>query len=331
MFASTKSETETAVICCPTLFNYTCLATISLPGGQPPQHLLGCTTTWEGAKAILSGVTVLSDGVTGGTTVATETAGGITAYGIQVRFRSGDPTPEPRTERSGIPTATPAPSPSQPLVPAEATPVPSGSGGSGISTPAAIGIGVGSAGAALLAAGLLSLFCILRRRRRNRGHSPPGSPEPPPVPPKEPACSPVKYGMATYGGVVPPPYELAEDATVAPASPRMSLASKRHIASAASALSPPGAGRADIEVLGYNKPAELEADVPLSPPPPPPPRDSSLRDRASPPLARDYTPSPSLGGRVSPLIRNHSASPTSVDSGWTVQQARGDKSPSVWM
>ncbi len=44
------------------------------------------------------GVTVVSDGKIGTSTVVSETANGITAYGIQVRFKSGDPTPAPKSD-----------------------------------------------------------------------------------------------------------------------------------------------------------------------------------------------------------------------------------------
>jgi hypothetical protein len=41
------------------------------------------------------GVTVVTDGKVGTTTTVSETSNTITAYGIQVRFKSGDPTPVP--------------------------------------------------------------------------------------------------------------------------------------------------------------------------------------------------------------------------------------------
>ena len=77
--------------------NYTCLAS-----GTRTQPSLGCTTTWTAALAVL-GVTVVTDGKVGTSTVVSETANGITAYGIQVRFRSGDPTPAPTTGGSVSP------------------------------------------------------------------------------------------------------------------------------------------------------------------------------------------------------------------------------------
>ena len=46
------------------------------------------------------GVTVVSDGKVGTSTVVSETSNGITAYGIQVRFKSGDPTPAPRADET---------------------------------------------------------------------------------------------------------------------------------------------------------------------------------------------------------------------------------------
>ena len=76
-------------------FSYTCLA----PTGPGQQPSLGCTTTWSAVLAVL-GVTVVSDGKVGTSTVVSETSNGITAYGIQVRFKSGDPTPAPRTDET---------------------------------------------------------------------------------------------------------------------------------------------------------------------------------------------------------------------------------------
>lgn len=78
--------------------DYTCPAPTAAPDGQSEQQLvLGCTTTWTSALAVLPGVAVVTDGTIDGTTAVSETAGGVTAYGIQVRFRSGDPTPAPTT------------------------------------------------------------------------------------------------------------------------------------------------------------------------------------------------------------------------------------------
>jgi hypothetical protein len=77
--------------------SYTCLA--SAPPGQPS---LACTTTWANAIAVL-GVTVVTDGkadTTQTTVTVTETPNGITAYGIQVRFKPGDPTPTPSPDDS---------------------------------------------------------------------------------------------------------------------------------------------------------------------------------------------------------------------------------------
>ena len=78
-------------------FNYTCLAS-----GTRTQPSLGCTTTWTAALAVL-GVTVVTDGKVGTSTVVSETANGITAYGIQIRFKAGDPTPAPTTGDSVSP------------------------------------------------------------------------------------------------------------------------------------------------------------------------------------------------------------------------------------
>ncbi|KAL2016514.1 hypothetical protein VTK56DRAFT_3442 [Thermocarpiscus australiensis] len=260
-------EMETAVICCPTNLDYTCLASPSTSQGQSQQPSLACTTTWTSALAVMQGVTVVTNGEVGSTTVASESAGGITAYGIQVRFRSGDPTVAPTTgDGIAIITRTSSPTisiPTQLLIPA-----PTSSPSAGISTPAAIGIGVGSAVAALILAGLLGLFFFLRWRRKKGSSSSLSSP--PPVPPKELPATPVPYRTVT------PPYELSED--VSPRRAHSVSASKRHLSAASPASLGKARGRGETEgeesgVLGGYNPAELEADMP---------RAASLRDRASP-------------------------------------------------
>ncbi|GAB1313092.1 hypothetical protein MFIFM68171_03302 [Madurella fahalii] len=255
--ASGSTDTETAVACCPTEISYTCLAPISTSPGSSQQPLLGCTTTWTSALANLEGVVLIADGTTAGTTTTYEAAGGITAYAVRIRFRSGDPTPAPQfggSDTISVIHRTSAPTvsiPTQLLIPQPTSP-PSG----GVSTAAAIGIGVGSAAAALLAAGIVGLCFYLRRRRKRRMESS----LPPPVPPKELAATPISYRA------IPPPYELSEDAS--PRRPSMS-ASKRHLSAASSSRrSPLRAGR-ESGALGYN-PVELDAS------------EASLRDRASP-------------------------------------------------
>lgn len=71
-------------------FDYTCQASPS-----SGQSLIECTTAWSAAEVVLQGVTVVTDGEVGTTTVVTEPSNTITAYGIQVRFKSTDPTPVP--------------------------------------------------------------------------------------------------------------------------------------------------------------------------------------------------------------------------------------------
>lgn len=71
-------------------FDYTCHASAS-----SGQSLIECTTAWSAAEIVLQGVTVVTDGEVGTTTTATEPSNTITAYGIQVRFKSSDPTPVP--------------------------------------------------------------------------------------------------------------------------------------------------------------------------------------------------------------------------------------------
>ncbi|KAK4155256.1 hypothetical protein C8A00DRAFT_31968 [Chaetomidium leptoderma] len=254
--ASVSTETETAVICCPTHFGYSCLASTS-----PGQPSLGCTTTWEAALAVL-GVTVVTDGKVGTTTVVSEASNGITAYGIQVRFKSGDPTPAPRADDFSFSVITrtsppPVSIPTQLFIPTQPA-----SSSSGLSTPAVIGIGVGSAVAALLIAGVIALFFFLRWRRKRRSKRPSSS-SPPPVPPKEFSGSPAPDRTAA------PRYELSDEA-----SPRQpSIFSKRHLS-----MSPvPGwtptvrGGRGDSGVPAGYQAVELEA-----------PSEASLRDRTSP-------------------------------------------------
>ncbi|KAL2139561.1 hypothetical protein VTI28DRAFT_5042 [Corynascus sepedonium] len=259
--ASTGVTTETAVICCPTNFEYTCLASVS-----SGQRSIACTTAWVDALAVL-GVTVVRDGEIGTSTTVSETSNTITAYGIQVRFKSNDPTPVPVVEDSGLSVLrqTPPPPvsiPTQLLIPTQTA---SSSSSSGVSTSAAIGIGVGSAVAGLLLAGIIGLFFFLRWRREKRLNKASTDDIPPPVPPKDLSSSPFSYRT------VPPPYELSEEA----ASPRrlsMSI-SKRHLCiSPALRTAPATLERArDGGALAGHEAVELEV-----------PSAASLRDRATP-------------------------------------------------
>ncbi len=290
-------------------FSYTCLA----PTG-PGQPSLGCTTTWSAVLAVL-GVTVVSDGKVGTSTVVSETSNGITAYGIQVRFKSGDPTPAPRSDESvsaiqarkvvrgrrraqlthlkqgfSVVTRTSGrssiPIPTQLLVPVE-TDSPSSSGG--VSTPAAIGIGVGSAVAALLLASVGCFFFFLRRRRKKKRAKPAKQPaQPPPVPPKELPATPVPRHT------VPLRYELPDQ----PPSRRPSMStSKRHMSMTPQlGRTPTMRGeRGDSDVLaGYYLAVELEA-----------PSEVSFRDRSTPESASS--------------------------GGWTDRQMRGATMPTPWI
>ncbi|KAL1842596.1 hypothetical protein VTJ49DRAFT_4776 [Mycothermus thermophilus] len=218
--ATAGRETETAVICCPAHYTFSCPA-----AGRTDGPSLGCTSTWTDALAVLA-VTVVRDGETHTTpTLVSETAGGITAYGIQVRFQSTDPTPTPTTQVDDDATSS-LPSVSIPTDYFIPTPTVSPSSSSGVSTPVAIGIGVGSAVAALLLAGAIGLFFFLRWRRKKQSHpesaSQSRSDSPPPVPPKELSASPVPYRT------VPPPYELSEDTSPRRAGSPSSM-SKRHM------------------------------------------------------------------------------------------------------
>ncbi|KAL2265591.1 hypothetical protein VTJ83DRAFT_6691 [Remersonia thermophila] len=325
--ATAGRETETAVLCCPAYYTLTCPT-----AGRSDAPSLACTSTWTNALAVLA-VTVVRDGTTQATpTAVSETAGGITAYGIQVRFQSGDPTPPP------TPTATSASRTDGPashfppgyLIPTPTAPPPSSGG---VSTSVAIGIGVGSAVAALLLAGAIGLCFFLRRRRKTPSHpepaSPAGSDSPPPVPPKEPAASPVPYRSAA------PRYELSENTSPPrvgspPLSSSLSSSmSKRPVSKRPMSTSPvPGwtpastagrrySARKDSQVLGGRfwgseaDPAELEAPRSPRPPPPPPPSSLSLSSRE----------------------RTHRcASPGSEStSAWSDRGARGATMPSPWL
>ncbi|KAH6847970.1 hypothetical protein B0I37DRAFT_154932 [Chaetomium sp. MPI-CAGE-AT-0009] len=257
--ASTGTVTETAVICCPTNFDYTCLASTS-----SGQSLIECTTAWSAAEAVL-GVTVVRDGEIGTTTVVTEPSNTITAHGIQVRFKSSDPTPVPKIDDPGFLVISRTPGP--PLSISTQLTVPthlSSSSSNGVSTPAAIGIGVGSALAALLIAGTIGLFFFLRWRRKGRSREISSIEDiPPPVPPKELSASPLPYRA------VPPPFELSNEA----AAPRRSSTSisKRHLSMSPAFETTPtlGVSRDSVVPTGYLA-VELEAS------------EASLRDRASP-------------------------------------------------
>ncbi|KAL2135613.1 hypothetical protein VTI74DRAFT_7760 [Chaetomium olivicolor] len=282
-----RTETETAVICCPTYLSYTCQA------GLLQQPTVACTTSWSGALGVL-GVTVVRGGKVGSATLVSETANTITAYGIQVRFKSGDPTPGPTTDNLSLTTRTsPALSiPTELLVPAHIA-SPSSSSNSGVSTPAAIGIGVGSAVAALLIAGAIGLFCFLRQRRRRKTRSPDhhqlqeketvqqqqqhesSDSTPPSVPPKELSTSPFPsshYRSGSKAEVASALYELPEETSPRPPSMAALLVSTRHMS-----MSPSfGGGRrtpGGAAAGGYSDAVELDASEATS---------VSLRDRASP-------------------------------------------------
>ncbi|KAK3320990.1 hypothetical protein B0T19DRAFT_254911 [Cercophora scortea] len=251
--ATQDTDTETAVVCCPGgSISYTCVGSNTLAS-------LGCMTSWEGAKGILT-VTVISDGSSVRSATVTETEGVLAAYGIQVRFRETDMGP-PVTKADFVPsqtqpstfstaTLTAATTPTntaQPTAiativpPAATTDSQAQTKSDGVSTGAAIGIGVGSAIAALLATCSIGTFFYLRWRRKRRR---------PPVPPKEPSHS-VIYsinkkktgGVASTYGL----YELHEDY-----SPRLD----RHDG----LLGPPLRG---VHVKKNTRLAELEADVPF--------------------------------------------------------------------
>ncbi|KAL2149526.1 hypothetical protein VTH82DRAFT_8177 [Thermothelomyces myriococcoides] len=265
--ASAGRETETAVICCPTQFQYTCLASAFSNGDS-----VGCTTTWTDAMGVM-GVTVVKDGEVQTTTVVSETSNAITAYGIQVRFKTSDPMPTSSDSDAAVFVVSPTQPPTtlsstHPYVSAE--PLSSSTSSfSGVSTPTAIGIGLGSAAAALLIAGAIGLFFFLRWRRKKRAKKAMLD-IPPPVPPKD------KYQSSTLSSspyrTVPPPYELSEES----ASPRRHSMpiSKRHLSFSPATGTPPTTtlgGLRDSGVVAGQEAAELEV-----------PGTTVVRDRRTP-------------------------------------------------
>lgn len=237
------------------------------------------------------GVTVVKDGEVQTTTVVSETSNAITAYGIQVRFKTSDPMPTssdsdavrpPELKRGSNLTDAPLKavfvvSPTQPPTTLSSThpyvsaePLSSSASSfSGVSTPTAIGIGLGSAAAALLIAGAIGLFFFLRWRRKKRAKKAMLD-IPPPVPPKD------KYQSSTLSSspyrTVPPPYELSEES----ASPRRHSMpiSKRHLSFSPATGTPPTTtlgGLRDSGVVAGQEAAELEV-----------PGTTVVRDRRTP-------------------------------------------------
>ncbi|KAK4190322.1 hypothetical protein QBC35DRAFT_89227 [Podospora australis] len=323
---TTSAVTETAIVCCPShpALTYAC-GTDSASRTQPA---LACTTAWDGAEGLIEAFDVRNGTTASSASVATLTAGGVSAYGIQIRFKSGDPNPTALPSRTG---SSPSASLQPPVIaPIDTTPSSTGSS-SGLSQTALIGIAVGAALGGFIIFTSLCLWCYMRRRRKHPREPsvlPPADrqsqhssrrvryhgQDPPPVPPKELSTTPSSLGLSYRA--VPPPYELSEDV-----SPRFSPASspsKRHL-SMSSPSSPrtfttlghtrgdsgvmygvgievPVPGRSPPQSPPLSPPAELEADVPS---------DSSLRIRA--------------------------ASPESGNSGWTDKQARGGVQPMPWI
>ncbi|KAK3386977.1 hypothetical protein B0H63DRAFT_144518 [Podospora didyma] len=246
-----KAETETALVCCPNL-SYTCpTSTTSVSGQASP---LACATSLSGgAVIIIPGVNVVSDGTTRTYQIISVSTGVISAYGVQVRFKSTDPTATPigSSSPSSTTSASQTSIPSStftlpPILDPPASTQTQASSGS-VSTAAAIGIGVGSAIAALFAALTIGIFLYMRMRRKRRAEvsSALAIALPPPVPPKGPAPS--------YRAIAPP-YELSEEV-----SPRHD----RHMSKVAF---PRGS-------MFSGNPAELEAN----------PSEGSFRDRAASP------------------------------------------------
>ncbi|EGS23593.1 uncharacterized protein CTHT_0002880 [Thermochaetoides thermophila DSM 1495] len=228
-------ETETAVICCPTQLPYECPTPTPVVGVlQKQQPHLGCTTTWGASVAVFM-ATVVKYGKISSTTDVAELGGGITAYGIQVRFKEGDPTLPLQFANLGHTQINDSSSSSTETV----------------SKQAVIGIAVGAAVGALLLAALTALAIILyRRNRRVNLESSSYESFRPPVPPKKPMTPSMPIG-GTHG----PPYELHEDT-----SPRASPTIYQHhkhmsMASMASML-------ANASKSRQPAPVELEAEVP---------------------------------------------------------------------
>ncbi|KAK4226994.1 hypothetical protein QBC38DRAFT_209622 [Podospora fimiseda] len=251
------AKQETAVACCPEgNLKYTC-------GVNGNQVSLGCTTTWGGGGAALSIEAVIPGGSTTGFDAPT---GGISAHGIHVRFRAGDPT--------AVSTSRPPPSATDPP-PVVYVPTETGKKSSGLSSTAIIGIGVGAGLAFFIAVTSLCFFIYMRRKKRqSRDASDVYGPEPqipregpPPVPPKELSHTPV-----SYRAIPPPMYELSEE--VSPRLPPSEFMKRANTASPASGMSSPVGTFNDRGESGVmygvgvmvpippTPPVELEAEVP---------------------------------------------------------------------
>ncbi|KAL2160301.1 hypothetical protein VTH06DRAFT_1474 [Thermothelomyces fergusii] len=211
------------------------------------------------------GVTVVRDGEVQTTTVVTETSNAITAHGIQVRFKSDDLIPTSCDDDSVfVPGRTEPPSfSSTPTTTAS-------SSSSGVDTSTAIGIGLGSAAVALFLAGAIGLLFFFRWRRKKKSRQALLD-IPPPVPPKDRYPS---LSSPSPRHVVPPPYELSEEAAL----PRRRSISKRHHLVLSPATGPPvpatrtlGGGPRDSGVVAGQDAAELEV-----------PSTAAVRGRAAP-------------------------------------------------
>ncbi|KAK3997053.1 hypothetical protein QBC44DRAFT_106600 [Cladorrhinum sp. PSN332] len=253
---------ETAVACCPDgAIKYTCGI-----NGQG-QIALGCTTTWQSTGAAIEVQATIPGG---STTKFADSTGGISAYGIHVRFKAGDPTAV-STSRSSIPSATGPP-------PVVYVPTDTAKKSSGLSSTAIIGIGVGAGLAFFIAVTSLCFFIYTRRKRRQArdasdvyGPEPqlPRSDAPPPVPPKEVSHTPV-----SYRAIPPPMYELSEE--VSPRLPPSEFMKRANTASPASGMSSPVGTYQDrdrgesgvmygvgvLVPVPPTPPVELEAEVP---------------------------------------------------------------------
>ncbi|KAK0626929.1 hypothetical protein B0T14DRAFT_562793 [Immersiella caudata] len=206
----TRSPTETALICCPTVLRYTC-------PGATEQESLGCTTTWKGAVAVID-VTVITDGTVSGPKTISESNGGISARGIEVRFRSGDLIT--KVDASQTFAATQGASRTLSLPTQTPTDPPAPTTGGGLTTGTAVGIGVGSALGLLLIAGTIFLCIWLRWRKMKKGRRVP-RPRPPP---KD-----LNRASTYTNGIVPSVFELSEDVSRdSIRSPRLDL-SKRDL------------------------------------------------------------------------------------------------------
>ncbi|KAI1329186.1 hypothetical protein F5Y16DRAFT_114286 [Xylariaceae sp. FL0255] len=165
------SATETIYTCCPTQYQYDCqiLPTNQLYVWQSTQ---ACTITSDSnGFSIYSDLVVVTDNsVIGVTTSLANFKGGMNAYGVEVRFKSGDDITT-SSIGSQLPTTSGSGSCSQtltlPLQTVTETISGQGQKGAGLSTGTAAGIGVASGVSVIALIGAAIFFWLgIRERKR---------------------------------------------------------------------------------------------------------------------------------------------------------------------